>query len=186
MLQRVVISLLLLTGANSAQAQLADKEEWELQVGCIDKAVGQCTELIRRNPGSARHYDLRGRVYQGKSDHDRALEDFTRAIDLDPKNYSYYASRAGAYHRKRDIERTIADYAKAIELNPVDRSVIISKDVAHLMAVADKRLAHLQRGLAYQMKGDKALAIADFKQALSLAPNDALLKGFLKELGETP
>ena len=59
-------------------------------------------------------------------------------------------------------------YDKYIELNPND---------------AD---AYFNRGLAYELKGDKEKAIADFRKALEIAPSFQEAKAALERLGVTP
>ncbi len=64
--------------------------------------------------------------------------------------------------------RAIADFDKAIALR------------SHFAS------AYVNRGAAYENKGDKEQAIADFRKALKNNPADQKAKEGLKRLGVTP
>ena len=73
------------------------------------------------------------------------------SLDLTALKQLYY-SRAEALTHKGYLDQAIGDYTKLIELNPQFSEY------------------YLMRGRLYEMKGDKAAAIANYKALLGASP----------------
>ena len=87
-----------------------------------DEAIAACTRAI--NSGSlqgtalAGAYNNRGVEYNGKDQHDRAIQDYDQAIRLYP-NFAYaYCARGLAKRNQGDATGGTTDIAKGKELNP--------------------------------------------------------------------
>jgi tetratricopeptide (TPR) repeat protein len=109
---------------------------------------------LKRSP-TAVAYNTRGKIWNERGDHDRAIEDFSEAIRLDPHVKQFYNNRGVAWDDKAHYEEAIADYDRAIEL--------------------DRRysLAFNNRGNAWSALEEYGRAIADYSEAIRLDPKDA-------------
>ena len=85
-----------------------------------DKAIADCTELIRFNPKLASGYNGRGWIKYLTGDYDGAITDATQAIQLNPKFKDSYGTRGWARYRKGDPAGAVEDCKKAIELSKPD------------------------------------------------------------------
>jgi tetratricopeptide (TPR) repeat protein len=54
-------------------------------------------------------FNNRGRAYEKKADHGRAITDYSEAIRLDPKDVIAFNNRGVAYKAKGDLDRASAD-----------------------------------------------------------------------------
>jgi tetratricopeptide (TPR) repeat protein len=94
----------------------------------------------------------RGFAYLDKKDWARAIADASRALELNGKLASAYNLRATAVRATGDAARALEDYSRAVELDPnLDN--------------------YFQRAATYQLLNDHKRAVADFDQALALAPD---------------
>jgi len=59
---------------------------------------------------------MRGRLYMGMGDVDKAIIDFTAAIRLRPDYAAWYANRSVAYSKEGDDAKAEADFAQAKKL----------------------------------------------------------------------
>ena len=91
-------------------------------------------------------------AYLDQKQWDRALDDATKAITLDPKLARAYNARATAYRAKQELQKALDDFNKAVEL--------------------DQNLDnYFQRASTLQLLNRHKDAIADFDQAVALAPD---------------
>ena len=125
----------------------------------LDRAVDDCTEIIRLEPG-ARSYLDRGNLWLRMHNADKAIADYDQAIRLDPQATPAFTGRGEARLMKKQYDQAIADHSEAIRLSP------------------DDVVARYSRGQAWGEKGDYDKAIADFTAALKLDPESvAALNG---------
>jgi len=89
-----------------------------LMKGNYNKAIEDCTRVIRLDPKSAVTYVIRARAYFELGDMDRAIADCTLAIRRDKENIGAYSVRGSAYGRKGDLDRAIADWRAILKINP--------------------------------------------------------------------
>ncbi|MBO0695046.1 MAG: tetratricopeptide repeat protein [Verrucomicrobia bacterium] len=122
-----------------------------------EKAIGDYTRAIRRNPKDSRAYRERGAAEFEKEHWDRAIADLDRAIELDPKDDVAYDDRGRAYAEKSEYDAAIKDIQKAIQLNP--------KAVAY----------YLNLGSCQLFNRNPHEAIATSLKALELSPENAVL-----------
>jgi tetratricopeptide (TPR) repeat protein len=122
-----------------------------------DEAIAACTRAI--NSGSlqgkalAGAYNNRGVEYNGKDQHDRAIQDYDQAIRLNPNFAQTFNNRGRAYNDKGQIDRAIQDYDQAIRLYP------------------NFAYAYCARGLAKRNQGDATGGTTDIAKGKELNPN---------------
>ena len=163
--------------------------------GEYDIAIADFTDALRIGPPSGTIYHNRGNAYRGKSDYPKALADFTQAIDVGPKSAYSYQNRGGVKQALGDLDGAMADLNEAIRMSPelasvhtnraviwrakgdIDRAIV---DCTDAIALAKQKgpvnpmtppgsvliSAYIQRGLAYEAKGEFDKAKQDFNSTL--------------------
>jgi tetratricopeptide (TPR) repeat protein len=168
-----------------------------LQKGEADSAIADFSEAIRLNPKAASCYAHRGNIYQLRKDYDHAIADYSQAIALNPDRYpDFYSDRARAFLAQGDTERAKADQRRAEELSmgvnkrlaetkvsrcsrspasDADASIAVCSEVLATPQLTDqqKAMAYQNRGAAFAQKRALDQALADFDQAIRLAPKSA-------------
>ncbi len=110
------------------------------------RAIAEFTEAIRLNPNDSRAFAERGDIYRKKGDYDRAITDLTEAIRLD-STYSWAFAVRGAANRAKGIRDNE---------NAAMRHWGTGKSEASFLKT-----------------DDFDLAIADFTEAIRLAPTNS-------------
>ncbi|NVN88790.1 MAG: tetratricopeptide repeat protein [Rhodopseudomonas sp.] len=136
--------------------------------GDYARALADYDQAVRLTPDEAYSWKNRGVVKQALGDLDGALADINQAIRLDPALPAPLISRAVIWRAKGEIDRAIADATAAIALARAKAPVNIMTPPGSVLISA-----YLQRGLAYEVKGDLASARADFNTVLSGKAADA-------------
>jgi tetratricopeptide (TPR) repeat protein len=169
-----------------------------------DDALADFRKGARLDPRNGTYPYGEARVHETRGDYTRAIERYSDAIRIDPNSATYYAERGSAHNYAKMHEQAYADYDKALRIgyprpNPRETGLShLGRGYASLQlgqyrrAIEDFDLvlkevprasnALAWRGSAYQMLGENALAIADFKAALAIAPNHKGAAEKLKEL----
>jgi tetratricopeptide (TPR) repeat protein len=169
--------------------------------GEYDIAIADQTDAIKAGPPNVMLFHDRGNAYRGKKDYAHAIADYNEAIRLAPNAYSYQ-NRGLSREALGDLDGALADINEAIRLDPklpaplISRSVLwrAKEDYERAIADADRSIAliksgvptppktppgswlvnsYVNRGLAYEGKGDIDKAKADFNTALGVAVADA-------------
>ena len=141
------------------------------------------TQAIDINLQYADAYFNRGTIFETKGAYDLAIADFTQVIQIKPQDADAYLNRGLAYRAKEEIDNAIADYSKAIDLNPRYANAFAKTAASRIRARAimtersrtipvnpRHAAASIDRGTAYQAKGDKDRAVFDFTTAIEIAP----------------
>ena len=84
-----------------------------------------------------------------------------------------WADRYSDCVQSKDLDRAIRGCTQVIERGERE-------------APKNRAVAYYNRGIAYQKKGDKDQAIADYRKALEINPSDQDAKNNLKRLGAMP
>ena len=129
----------------------------------FDAAIGDCSEALRIDPGTAGVYNLRGFAYYAKGDADRALADYDAALRLKPDDAYAHAARGHIYLAKSDYAQAIQEFNAAIAARPGDAWSLAS------------------RGYAYSLAGDNDHAVQDLEAAVKLDPKAYLSRLRLAE-----
>jgi tetratricopeptide (TPR) repeat protein len=104
-------------------------------------------------------YNARGLTHFDKKEFKEAVDDITAAINLNPQNPTPFVNRCAVYiYGMKDYDLGINDCSAAIRLN--ERAA----------------MAYNHRGFAYEMKKDLSNAIADYKKALDLDPQNSIVR----------
>ena len=136
--------------------------------GDYAQAIADYDEAIRLMPNNAYSFQNRGSAKQALGDLDGALADINDAIRFDPALPTPLTNRAVIWRAKGDVDRAIADTTEAIRLAK-------AKTPGNIMTPPGSVLisAYIQRGLAYEAKGDYEHARQDFKATLDGVASDA-------------
>ena len=163
--------------------------------GEYDIAIADFTDALRIGPPSGTIYHNRGNAFRGKNDYPKALADFTQAIEVGPKSAYSYQNRGGVKQALGDLDGAMTDLNEAIRMSPelasvhtnraviwrakgdIDRAIADCTDAIALakgngpvnpMTPPGSVLisAYIQRGLAYEAKGEFDKAKDDFKSTL--------------------
>ncbi|MDD5355623.1 MAG: tetratricopeptide repeat protein [Candidatus Omnitrophica bacterium] len=108
-----------------------------------------------------------GQDYMNQGKFDEAIVEFSKAIELNPRLDSVYYARARAYGAKDSLEKELADYDQVININSPETI----------------QLACINRGMAYEYKGDLDKALAVYTKGIEAIPDPMSPKfGYLKQI----
>ena len=132
------------------------------------KAIADYDQSIKSNPSDAFSHQNRGISKQALGDLDGALADINDAVRFDSALPQPLINRAVIWRAKGDLDRAISDITEAIRLAK-------AKAPANIMTPPGSVLisAYIQRGLAYEAKGDYASAKQDYTVTLQGVATDA-------------
>jgi len=174
-----------------AEAFLRRGQEY-MQQGEFDKAITDFTEALHYNENLTGALVMRGTCYIFLGDIDRSMEDFnvavsqfTQRIEVEPTAENYM-DRGTAYYFLREFDKAIADFDQAIVIDPnntraytvrgnvYDDSGYFDKALEsyglalEVASLEERSLTLADKGKAYALHGDAALAAADLEEALSI------------------
>lgn len=122
-------------------------------------------------------YLLRGLVYHGQKEYDRAIENYTKVIELNPDYADAYYNRGTVYRDKGEVDLAFVDYNRVIERNPsyVDISYNCGLIYGDKQRVKERFLQEKNVSYngdsTYGNKRDLDHAIADFEKTMVRDPN---------------
>ena len=166
-----------------------------------DIAIADFTDALKAGQPSGLIYHNRGNAYRGNKDYVHAIADYDMAIKLSPSSYSYQ-NRGDCKQATGDLDGAFADMNQAIRMDPkapgplIDRGELwrIKKDYDRAIADTNAAIqllksnvplptltapgsymlsAYVERGLAYESKGDLNNAKADYAAAIGVTVTDA-------------
>jgi tetratricopeptide (TPR) repeat protein len=160
-----------------------DLEDW-------DGAISEYQNAIRLEPDGEWPYIGLGMAYERKPDLDGAINAYQSAIKLGPDDVLALAhnSLGDVRYRKGDVDGAIREYREAIRISEAQGANILTEfqkmglepksDASHgiyMFLVGDPQAhAYANLGVALDSKGDSNGAIAEYKSALQLKPDDAV------------
>jgi tetratricopeptide (TPR) repeat protein len=127
-------------------------------LGRSEEAISDCTDAISRNPEHADAFYLRGTIRKALEQVESAISDMDAVLRIDPSYWEAYLGRGKLNSLQQNWRQAVADFNAAMEHDSAGR--------------LDVRECLYLRGLAEQSLGDHRAAIADFTQAIELAPDD--------------
>ncbi|MCA9803846.1 MAG: tetratricopeptide repeat protein [Cyanobacteria bacterium HKST-UBA02] len=120
-----------------------------------NRAAVECLDYyLARHPSDAEAYVYRGWAFLNQQKYKRAVVDFNEAIRRDQKLVNAHFGKGIALTSLNEPERAYLEYSEGIELAPNEASLFYN------------------RGCLTHMKGDYALAIADYDRALKPIENN--------------
>jgi len=125
-----------------------------LQGGLVDKAIAEADQAVLDDPNNARAFQVLGRAWNTKSDHDRAIRALTRAVEISPSLENLYSLATSQLAAKDGESQKAAEQTFA-------RIVKITGDSGAL---------HVLFGRAYRDAGDLPGAAREFEVAIRVDP----------------
>lgn len=110
------------------------------------------TRAIEIPPAEADEYLLRGRVYLGKEQYQKAISDFTNALSIDSENYDALIFRCLSKTALNQLKEAEEDCTYAINLYP------------------NKPDAYAAIGIMYNAMGDNNLALKNINYSIQVNP----------------
>ena len=138
---------------------------WARQ-GWYDKSIPDYTEAIRLNPKYILAYNNRAIDFRKTKQWAKSIEDYRALVRLSPKHPRAYRHLANLYEHQKEYAKALAILSRSLKLFPGDAGAIL-----------------IRRARIYERLGDKPAAIADYRAALKLDPDDEIARGALKRLG---
>ena len=170
----------------SPSQRLVDQANDKEKKGDRQGALRDLEEALQADPRNFWAYVARGFIRMQMENYQSAIADATQAIELNPgnpDNWSPYNIRGMAHLLLKQYEAAAQDWDKArqfklprefLHVNLYSRgdALRLAGDLPGAIAECTKSLqlfptpeAYDNRGMAYSQKGDKDLALADFRSA---------------------
>jgi len=157
--------------------------------GDYDRAITDYSKAIRLNPNNIKFYNNLSLTYYENGDYDRAIDSSNAALNINKKSAQALYIRSGAFYRKGDYSRALVDINEALRLETPKSSVGRKRRGLILLALGDAKAAlddfnealRLKadsivslwgRGQSYEIQGLRSLALADYKKAIELSPEN--------------
>jgi len=151
----------------------------------IPRAIGSFQKAVRLDSDLLEAWIYLGELFD-KKDHKDAIKYYDNALEVDSTNLDALNGKAAYYHQRGQLDEAIAIYHLTNRMHPQYSDAYYRAGVALLeqdsieaaykqfdMSIKmepTKVMAYFYRGLAAEIKGDKAGAINDYQQALNLSP----------------
>jgi tetratricopeptide (TPR) repeat protein len=179
--------------SNSSNALAYERRgNTRLKIEDFQGAIDDFNQLIRLHPNSWVGYRRRGDTRLKTGDFQGAIDDASAAIRIDSQNFGGYWSRSLGYLLLKDYNQALADANTALQLYPKSAAAFAVQGTAHAglnnyqeaQKSFDRALQISQtdgdvyywRGLLQLKQGKNQQAIADYEQAVRLAPGIAKSK----------
>ena len=135
-------------------------------------AIWHFTQAVHLRPRWSRGYAARGDARLRTGDFERAIEDYATAMLLSPKwSYAHYGRGLGRLNR-RELQGAIEDFTHALELKSPSHMRILMPDGLKY-GIRPRALYLTNRGMARLLASDDVNALADYDEAIKLAPRFA-------------
>jgi Flp pilus assembly protein TadD len=183
-------------GLAQAQQRMADMKaatSWDLArqqylVGDLSKALDNVDQSIEYSPSVPKSHTLRGRILIELGQLEQSIESFKRAVAIDPAFHEAHYYLGIAMERVSDFERAGDAYETAANLDPSNSQYAIAAAEMLIELGYIERAEELLRsrtamfehnagvrqtlGHLAMLRGDSADAVAMFREARLLAPDD--------------
>jgi tetratricopeptide (TPR) repeat protein len=140
------------------------------QAGQYAGAASAYGKAAEYKPGDPLAHASAGRMEQRIGRYGEAAASYELAVRYDPQNAGYWESLAVNYAALSRLDDSLRAAEQTLKLNPASA------------------IAYLARANVYEQRGDRDKALADYRQALSLAGNNSgvaqLARAALQRLGE--
>ncbi len=131
----------------------------------FDKAIG-----IDSN---ANYYNNRAQARSQNGDPEGAIVDYSAALNINPNLVAVYFNRGNNRLRRGDFDGAVSDFTETLS-----RDIDLVKEVdsfpSHLSIQSVRYYTYINRGLAWEGKGNVSRAMQDYGQAIHLDPQPAI------------
>jgi len=144
-----------------------------LSLGRPADAEGVLARAVSIDSRSAAAWFQRGRAAEAMQQHQRAIEYLTRALQLDPKADAIHYQLGLAYRGAGNLTQAdthLRHRADAESVRPVDPLMDA------LPALSESSASYVVRGVEAMDRRDWKTAVANFRTASQLAPNDGTIQ----------
>lgn len=158
----------------------------------FDKTLERCRRIEQANSALSDIWYLRGLVYQKspqRKDPKKALEAYNKYLASRRDSPSAFHNRGDARKDLDDFKGAVLDYTEALKINPdfiwslrnrgyllyryLDQPQRALEDINRAITINPKDFwSYVDRGAVREGMGDQWLALEDYQQALSLAPEN--------------
>jgi len=147
-----------------------------VEIGDLDKAIKDYTIVTSLDAQNAGAYLERGHAYNQIGENKKAIADYSESIRLDPENDLAYTNRGYTYYTLGDNEKALGDFLIAFKINPSQinwwcDNLPCWNAAVQLYPNAPSYL--IGRGNVYIRIGDYENALADYKKAIQINPEEA-------------
>ncbi len=159
-----------------------------LAEGRATQAIDSLNQAVEMYPDNANLHGVRGSLLLEQGRSSAALADLNRALELDAHNPMFLTNRAQAYRNFGRIDEAMADLDKAIETDSgfiaarFNRGSLAFNAGRYPQALEDfdacvaadphSAAPYFNRASVHDVMGNRALAIADLKRFLEIAPSE--------------
>lgn len=149
---------LVVVGGGTYGADCYEASSAALQFGVGDRdGILSCTRALEHGDMAESFrtavYVNRGIIYAAMGDYDRAASDYDRAESMNDQIPEIYINRGNLWFSMARYSDAVHAYTRAMELN-----------------MRDPQVGYLNRGFAQEKQGNLEAALADYSQALDIAP----------------
>jgi tetratricopeptide (TPR) repeat protein len=147
-------------------------------------AIADFSQLIRIDPQNIEAYNSRASLRYANRDFQGAIDDYSQVIRLNPNSLAAYESRANLYTERGNLAAALTDYQSMLKINPRSQTAYSGQlsiykkqgnnqgQISALTGLIglDPNRADLYwyRGEIHQSLNNKAQALADYQQAVTL------------------
>jgi serine/threonine protein kinase/lipoprotein NlpI len=156
-------------------------------VGDLDGALADFAEALASDPAYADTYLQRSLVYGKAGRWEDVASDASHFIDLRPNESDGYHNRGIAYVRLGQYDKAMADFGQEIEVRQGDAGAYHVRaqaclwmlrfdeaiaDLTHVLELEPRNaVVRMRRGMAYELAGASASALADYERVAVLGDN---------------
>jgi lipoprotein NlpI len=104
--------------ADASPDSLMNKAQAAFQKGDPPLALELANKAVEAAPTNAQCYYVRGRIYAGQGEHEKALGDFDHAINLEPRGAELYQLRGCEHFKIGHVNESLSDFDKFLQFVP--------------------------------------------------------------------
>jgi len=123
--------------------------------GDYDSVIGNCREVLTRNPGQAHFLSFLGTAFRKKGEIANALVVLKKALRLQKFNPEIYFNLGMCFMQKGQWDLAVQAFYSAVSLHPTNA------------------VYRFDLGVALTQRGDSERAIQEFKEAIQLKPDNS-------------